>query len=129
MLERDRHEQLIGELREAGARVKLIRDGDVAPAIAAAQAGHAASTCSTDRRHAGGRHLGGGVEVRRRRDPGTAVAARTTRSGSSCSTQGSIPTRVLHANDLVAGEDVFVAATGVTNGPLLAACSTRRAAR
>src|SRR6476469_3332371 len=39
VLERDRHEQLIDELREAGARVKLIRDGDVAPAIAAAQAG------------------------------------------------------------------------------------------
>ena len=39
VLERDRHEQLIAELREAGARVKLIRDGDVAPAIAAAQPG------------------------------------------------------------------------------------------
>src|SRR6476660_5820175 len=39
VLERDRHEQLIGELREAGAKVQLIRDGDVAPAIAAAQSG------------------------------------------------------------------------------------------
>src|SRR5437016_14212383 len=39
VLERDRHEALIAELREAGARVLLIRDGDVAPAIAAAQAG------------------------------------------------------------------------------------------
>ena len=37
VLERDRHEQLIAELREAGARVKLIRDGDVAPAIACAR--------------------------------------------------------------------------------------------
>ena len=37
VLERDRHETLIGELREAGARVNLIRDGDVAPAIAAAR--------------------------------------------------------------------------------------------
>ena len=27
---------------------------------------------------------------------------------------------MLHTNDLVSGEDVFVAATGVTNGPLLA---------
>src|SRR5215210_1671412 len=35
VLERDRHERLIGELREAGARVNLIRDGDVAPSIAA----------------------------------------------------------------------------------------------
>src|SRR5579862_2731041 len=37
VLERDRHEALIGELRESGARVMLIRDGDVAPAIAAAR--------------------------------------------------------------------------------------------
>src|SRR5205823_2084369 len=37
VLERDRHDDLIAELREAGARVLLIRDGDVAPAIAAAQ--------------------------------------------------------------------------------------------
>src|SRR5437879_8886073 len=37
VLERDRHKDLIDELREAGARVHLIRDGDVAPAIAAAQ--------------------------------------------------------------------------------------------
>src|SRR5437773_334228 len=35
VLERERHEQLIEELREAGAKVHLIRDGDVAPAIAA----------------------------------------------------------------------------------------------
>src|SRR5438552_172228 len=39
VLERDRHDALIAELREAGAKVLLIRDGDVAPAIAAAQAG------------------------------------------------------------------------------------------
>jgi len=38
VLERDRHAELIGELRQAGARVNLIRDGDVAPAIAAAPA-------------------------------------------------------------------------------------------
>src|SRR5471030_1634978 len=37
VLERSRHENLIGELRQAGARVNLIRDGDVAPSIAAAQ--------------------------------------------------------------------------------------------
>src|SRR5881398_3736408 len=39
VLERDRHENLIGELRQAGAKVNLIRDGDVAPAIAAARGG------------------------------------------------------------------------------------------
>ena len=44
MLERDRHEALIAELREVGAKVLLIPDGDVAPAIAAAQPAPA-STC------------------------------------------------------------------------------------
>ena len=39
VLERDRHEQLIEDLRAAGASVVLIRDGDVAPAIAAAHGG------------------------------------------------------------------------------------------
>src|SRR2546423_13247856 len=39
VLERERHDELIAELREAGARVRLIPDGDVAPAIAAAQPG------------------------------------------------------------------------------------------
>src|ERR671923_815543 len=39
VLERDRHEALIDELRDLGAKVVLIPDGDVAPAIAAAQPG------------------------------------------------------------------------------------------
>src|SRR5207237_4033482 len=39
VLDRDRHEALIGELREVGAKVRLITDGDVAPAIAAARDG------------------------------------------------------------------------------------------
>lgn len=33
ILERDRHEELIGEVRQAGARIRLIGDGDVAGAI------------------------------------------------------------------------------------------------
>src|SRR6266403_4789529 len=39
VLERDRHDALIAELRDAGAKVLLIRDGDVAPASAAGQSG------------------------------------------------------------------------------------------
>src|SRR6266700_402650 len=37
VLDRDRHEELIGELRDVGASVRLITDGDVAPSIAAAR--------------------------------------------------------------------------------------------
>jgi len=39
VLDRDRHESLVAELREVGAKVRLITDGDVAPAIAAAREG------------------------------------------------------------------------------------------
>ena len=39
VLDRDRHESLIAELRECGAKVRLITDGDVAPSIAAARPG------------------------------------------------------------------------------------------
>ena len=45
ILERDRHADLIREVGEAGARIKLISDGDVAGAIAAASEETPASTC------------------------------------------------------------------------------------
>ena len=70
------------------------------------------------RRHARGRDLRGGAQVRRRRHPGPAVAPQ--RRGARPPARGGLdPARVLHTNDLVSGEDVFVAATGVTTGSLL----------
>jgi fructose-1,6-bisphosphatase II len=119
VLERDRHEQLIDELREAGARVKLIRDGDVAPAIAAAQAGTGVDmlygiggTPEGVISAAALKCVGGGIQGR--------LWPRNDEEREQLLSSGLDPTRVLHTNDLVAGEDVFVAATGVTNGPLLA---------
>ena len=82
VLERERHDDLIAELREAGARVNLIRDGDVAPAIAAAQPGTGRRPAHGDRRNAGGRHLGRGDQVPRRRDAGEAVAAQRRRAAA-----------------------------------------------
>ena len=76
VLDRDRHESLIAELREAGAKVRLITDGDVAPSIAAARPGTGRGHADGRRRDAGGRDLGGGDQVPRRRDPGQALAAR-----------------------------------------------------
>src|SRR6266540_1999749 len=85
VLERDRHEDLIRELREAGAKVNLIRDGDVAPAIAAAGGGDQVSrrlapgpTLATQRRGAasarGGRlRRGQGADDRRPRGRGGRV--------------------------------------------------------
>ncbi len=75
VLERDRHDALIDELREAGARVRLIRDGDVAPAIAAARPGTGVDMLYGIGGTPEGVHLGGRAEVRRRRHPGPALAA------------------------------------------------------
>jgi fructose-1,6-bisphosphatase II len=118
VLERDRHDDLIAELREAGAKVLLIRDGDVAPAIAAAQAASGVDLLMG---------IGGTPE-------GVIAAAAIKCSGGAL--QGKLwprndeerqalvdggydIDRVLTTDDLVAGDDVFVAATGVTTGALL----------
>ena len=118
VLERERHDALIAELRESGARVNLIRDGDVAPAIAAAQPGTGVDLLMG---------IGGTPE-------GVISAAAIKCLGGAM--QGKLWPRsdderqrlldggfdldhVLTADDLVEGDDVFVAATGVTSGALL----------
>jgi fructose-1,6-bisphosphatase II len=118
VLERDRHNDLIVELREAGARVHLIRDGDVAGAIAAARPGSGVDmlygvggTPEGVISAAALKCVGGGIQGRLwPRDEAERVALRDA---------GLDPERVLHTNDLVKGDDVFVAATGVTTGALL----------
>jgi fructose-1,6-bisphosphatase II len=119
VLERDRHDDLVAELRAAGARVKLIRDGDVAPAIAAAQPGTGVDmlygiggTPEGVISAAALKCVGGGIQSR--------LWPRDDDERRRLLEAGLDPSRVLHTSDLVAGEDVFVAATGVTNGPLLA---------
>jgi fructose-1,6-bisphosphatase II len=118
VLERDRHDALISELREAGARVNLIRDGDVAPAIAAAQAftgvdmlmgigGTPEGVISA----AAIKCLGGALQGR--------LWPRNDEERDALVAAGFDVEKVLTQDDLVAGEDVFVAATGVTSGALL----------
>ena len=118
VLERDRHDELIAELREAGARVRLIRDGDVAPAIAASQPGTGVdllygvggtpegviSACAL-------KCVGGGIQAK--------LWPRNDEERQKLLEAGLDPARVLRTDDLVSGEDVFVAATGVTTGSLL----------
>src|SRR5213592_781591 len=118
VLERDRHEQLIAELRDAGARVRLIRDGDVAPAIAAAQPGTGVDilygiggTPEGVISAAALKCVGGGIQGR--------LWPRNDDERTRLLEAGLDPARVLRTDDLVSGEDVFVAATGVTTGSLL----------
>ncbi len=118
VLERDRHDDLIAELREAGARVHLIRDGDVAPAIAAAQGGTGVDmlmgvggTPEGVISAAALKCVGGGIQGR--------LWPRDDDERQKLVDAGYDVDKVLHTDDLVAGDDVFVAATGVTTGALL----------
>jgi fructose-1,6-bisphosphatase II len=119
VLERPRHEQLIDELRTAGARVTLIRDGDVAPAIAAAHGGIATvdllmgvgGTPEGVIAAAAIKCLGGALQGR--------LWPRDDEERAKLEEAGFDVGRVLRTDDLVAGENVFVAATGVTSGALL----------
>lgn len=118
VLERDRHDDLIAELREAGARVNLIRDGDVAPAIAAAQTGTGVDllmgiggTPEGVISAAAIKCLGGAMQGK--------LWPRNDAERQELLDAGYDIDRALSADDLVRGDDVFVAATGVTNGALL----------
>ena len=118
VLERDRHDDLVAELREAGARVNLIRDGDVAPAIAAAQAGTGVDllmgiggTPEGVISAAAIKCLGGALQGK--------LWPRNDDERQRLVEAGFELDRVLTADDLVRGENVFVAATGVTSGALL----------
>ncbi len=118
VLERERHDDLIAELREAGARVNLIRDGDVAPAIAAAQPGTGVDllmgiggTPEGVISAAAIKCLGGAMQGK--------LWPRNDDERQRLLDGGFDLDRVLTADDLVQGEDVFVAATGVTSGALL----------
>jgi fructose-1,6-bisphosphatase II len=118
ILDRPRHEDIIKECREAGARIRLIPDGDVAGAISTAWADSGANilfgvggtpegviaACAL-------KCLGGAIQGRLwpRDDAERQVAVDA----------GYDLDRVLTIDDLVSGEDVFFAATGITDGELL----------
>jgi len=118
VLERERHDELVADLRGAGARVRLVRDGDVAPAIAAAQPG-----TSVDMLYGIGGTPEGVISAAALKCVGGGIQGRLWPRNDDERRQlldaGLDPARVLHTNDLVKGEDVFVAATGVTSGSLL----------
>jgi fructose-1,6-bisphosphatase II len=118
VLERDRHEELVRELREIGARVLLIMDGDVAPAIAAAQPATGVDllmgvggTPEGVIAAAALKCVGGGVLGK--------LWPRNDEERQQLVDAGLDPDRVLTTDDLVASDNVFVAATGVTSGALL----------
>jgi fructose-1,6-bisphosphatase II len=118
VLDRDRHEDLVAEIRSAGARIRLIPDGDVAGAISTAWPDSGADILFG----IGGTPEGvitaaalkcmGGEQYGRLwpRNDGERQAALDA---------GYDLARVLTIDDMVAGDNCFFAATGITDGELL----------
>lgn len=119
ILNRPRHEKMIKEVRSAGARIQLIQDGDVAPAVAAAMGGTGVDMLMG---------IGGAPE-------GVLAAAALKCLGGEM--QGRLwpeddedierakklgigdTKRLLTMEDLVKSDDVVYAATGITDGDLV----------
>jgi len=117
IIDRPRHAGIVGEVREAGARIKLIPDGDVAGAIAAAREGTGddlllgiggspegvITACAI-------KCLGGEIQGR--------LHPRNDEERQAAIDAGYDLSRVLTTADLVAGDAIF-AATGISDGELL----------
>jgi len=118
VLDRPRHEGLVSEIREAGARIKFISDGDVAGAIMATRPGTGVDLLLG----VGGTPEGiiaacaikclGGVIQGRLWPKDDAERRRALDAGHDLD-------RVLLTDDLVSGENCFVAITGITDGELV----------
>jgi len=119
ILERPRHDDLIAEVREAGARIKLIGDGDLSAAISCAVSGtgiHAVMGTGGAPEGvitaAALRILGGEIQARfrYRSDDERARGAKMGHGDEE---------RVYLTHELAPGESLVFAATGVTSGDLL----------
>lgn len=118
ILDRPRHDDLIKEVRAAGARIKLITDGDVAGALMTTMEGTGIDVLMG---------IGGAPEA-------VIAACALKCAGGSIQTRlwprnedekrvaiekQIDTTQVLHIEDLVSGDNVFFSATGITDGELL----------
>jgi fructose-1,6-bisphosphatase II len=119
ILERPRHEALIEEVREAGARIKLISDGDLSAAISCAVQGtgvHAVMGIGGAPEGvltaAALRCLGGEIQARFR------YRSDEERERGAAMGHGD-EERVYTTEELASGENLVFAATGVTSGDLL----------
>jgi fructose-1,6-bisphosphatase II len=119
VLDRDRNKEVIGQIREVGARIKLISAGDVAGALEAALETRFGIHCMMG---SGGategvlascaiKTIGGDMQAR--------LFFRNDAERDMAVKEGHKPGKVLCLDDLCAGKDIFFAATGITTGELL----------
>ena len=118
VLERERHEKLIEDIRSTGARIRLIGDGDLSAGIAAAVVGsgvHAVMgtggapegvLCA-----AAMRCLNGEIYAR--------LVIRKPEDEERCRAMGAEPGKIYTSKELASGDGIIFAATGVTDGSLM----------
>jgi fructose-1,6-bisphosphatase II len=118
MLDRPRHEEMVAEVRECGARIRFITDGDVSAALFAVSEGTGVDllwgiggTPEGVLSAAAIKCLGGQILGR--------LWPRDDDERQAALAAGYDLDEVLDTDRLVAGNDVFFAATGVTDGDLL----------
>ncbi len=118
ILDRPRHENLLKQVREAGARVKLIGDGDVIAALAAAVRGtnvHAVMGIGGAPEGvlaaAAVKCLGGEIQGRFR--------PRNDGERERLEAMGASAERVYSTQDLAPGDNIVFSATGITDGDIL----------
>lgn len=131
VMKRERHDALIKEIREAGARVRLISDGDVSAAISCAFSGsniHALMGIGAAPEGvisaAAMRCLGGHFQGQLIYDPAivkTGLIGESKESNLERLKSMGIndPDKIYNANELASGETVLFAASGITPGTLM----------
>ncbi|HEX9098907.1 MAG TPA: class II fructose-bisphosphatase [Candidatus Dormibacteraeota bacterium] len=119
VLERERNQPIVAQIRDVGARIKLITAGDVAGALEAALEMRSGIQCMMG---SGGstegvlaacaiKTLGGDMQAK--------LYFRDEKDRELATKEGHRPNQVLHLDDLCSGNDIFFAATGITTGELL----------
>jgi fructose-1,6-bisphosphatase II len=119
VLDRDRNKEVIAEIRDVGARIKLISAGDVAGALEAALETRLGIHCMMG---SGGategvlaacaiKTMGGDMQAK--------LFFRDDKERQLAIDEGHEPDKVLCLDDLCSGKDIFFAATGITSGELL----------
>ncbi|MDL9938342.1 class II fructose-bisphosphatase [Gordonia sp. ABSL1-1] len=118
VLDRPRHADLIAEIRQAGAKIRLISDGDVAGAVAAAD-----DVSTVDMLMGVGGTPEGIITAVAMKCMGGEIQGklwpRNDEERQKAIDAGHDLDRVLTNDDLVSGENAFFCATGVTNGDML----------
>ncbi|HYK86807.1 MAG TPA: class II fructose-bisphosphatase [Ktedonobacteraceae bacterium] len=119
ILDRPRHQDIIRQIREVGARIRLITDGDVSAAIQAAMEDYTGvdvlmgigGAPEAVLAAAALKCIGGEIQCK--------IWPRNDQEREKLKSDGIDPDQVYRVDDLVKGNDVSFAATGITNGELL----------